>query len=63
MELKNKMNGEIYHCDDRRLTEIIDGVEYLLVQKPYSDRKFLFRKDVLEKVSTNKTSQVKRKKS
>ncbi len=55
MEFKNKMNGEIFHCQDHRMIELIDGIEYILVQRPNNDRKFLMRKDVLEKIAVKKT--------
>ncbi len=48
--VKNKMNGEKFVCDDFRQVEVIDGVEYLLVRRYGSDRKFLMRKEALEKV-------------
>ena len=46
------MNGEKFICHDTRLTENIDGVEYLLVHRPDNNRQFLMRKDILEKVNT-----------
>mgnify|MGYP006274171657 CR=1 FL=1 len=48
---KNRMNNERFICNDTRLTENIDGVEYLLVHRPENDRQFLMRKDVLEKIT------------
>lgn len=47
---KNKLNNDKFICDDLRLTENIDGVEYILVRKPDTERKFLMRKDALEKI-------------
>jgi len=44
------MNGERFVCDDVRDVHVIDDVEYLLVRRPGSDRKFLMRKEALEKV-------------
>ena len=44
------MNSETFYCDNLRLVETIDGVEYLLVQRPGQSRHFLMRKDALEKV-------------
>jgi hypothetical protein len=51
---KNKLNGEQVICNDTRNVEVIDGVEYLLVRRPGTDRQFLMRKEVLEKISVNK---------
>ena len=48
---KNRMNNERFICNDTRLTENIDGVDYLLVHRPENDRQFLMRKDVLEKIT------------
>jgi len=47
---KNRMNSDKVVCDDTRKVETIDGVEYLLVRRPGTDRRFLMRKDALEKV-------------
>jgi hypothetical protein len=47
---KNRMNSDRVICNDIRLKEVIDGVEYLLVHRPGTDRQFLMRKDALEKV-------------
>lgn len=46
------MNNEQVICNDTRLVETIDGVEYLVVHRPGTDRQFLMRKDVLEKDTT-----------
>ena len=54
MTFKNRMNGERFVCDDVRLVEVIDGVDYLLVRRPGTDRKFLMRKDALERVKEEK---------
>ena len=48
--LKNKFNGERVVCDDIKEIKLIDGIEYLFVSKTIQDRKFLMRKDSLEKV-------------
>lgn len=48
--VKNKMNGEKFVCDDFRQVEVIDGIEYLLVRRFGTDRKFLMRKEALERV-------------
>ena len=47
--LKNRFNNERFVCDDIRVTDVIDGVEYLLVHRPNEHRLFKMRKDVLEK--------------
>ena len=52
---QNKMNGEQVVCDDPRNIEIIDGVDYLLVRRPGTERRFLMRKEVLQKISEKKT--------
>ena len=49
---KNRMNNERFICNDVRLTETIDGVEYLLVHRLENDRQFLMRKDALVKDNT-----------
>jgi hypothetical protein len=49
MILKNRMNGERFICDDVRAVEVIDDIEYLVVRRFGQDRRFLMRKDVLEK--------------
>ena len=48
---KNRFNGEQVVCNDTKSVQVIDGVEYLLVSKTVQDRKFLMRKDALEKVN------------
>jgi len=50
---KNKFNGERVICDDTKAVQIIDGIEYILVSRRIQDRKFLMRKDALEKVKDN----------
>jgi hypothetical protein len=47
---KNKFNGERVVCKDTKEVQVIEGIEYLLVSKTIQDRKFLMRKDALEKV-------------
>ena len=47
---KNRFNGERVVCKDVKDIYVIDGIEYLLVSKTIQDRKFLMRKDALEKV-------------
>ncbi len=46
---KNRLNNERFVCDDVRVTEFIDDVEYLIVHRPNEHRMFKMRKDVLEK--------------
>ena len=47
---KNKLNSELFVCEDIRNVQVIDSVEYLVVHKQDSVRPFLMRKDALEKV-------------
>lgn len=48
---RNKINGEKVVCDDiKQNTKNIDGVEYYLVHQVGLTRKFLMRKDALEKI-------------
>lgn len=49
---KNRFNNEQLICDDIRLTEYIDDAEYIVVRRLTSDRKFLIRRDALEKINT-----------
>ena len=49
---RNRLNSETFYCNDLRLVENIDNVEYLVVHRPGSDRQFLMRKDALEKINT-----------
>ena len=51
--LKNKFNGERVVCNDLKQVQLIDGIEYLLVSKTIQDRKFLMRKDALERVNAS----------
>ena len=51
MTLINERNGEQVVCNDTRMIETIDGVEYLVVHRPGTDRQFLMRKDALKKVN------------
>lgn len=48
--LKNRMNGEQVLCLNIRDVQVIDGVEYLKVQRQGQARTFLMRKEALEKV-------------
>jgi hypothetical protein len=50
---KNRFNGERVVCKDIKAIQVIDGIEYLLVSKTIQDRKFLMRKDALEKVNAS----------
>ena len=52
MVFKNRFNNELVICDDMHKIEIIEGIEYLIVHRPKSDRQFLMRKDALEKDTT-----------
>ena len=50
IEFKNRLNNDRVICDDVKDVHLIDGVEYLLVRRPGQDRRFLMRKDALERV-------------
>ena len=52
VELKNRFNNERFICDDLRVTEEIDGVEYLIVHRPNEHRPLKMRRDALEKINT-----------
>ena len=49
---KNIFNNEHFVCDDIRVTETIDGVEYLVVHRPNEHRPYKMRRDALEKINT-----------
>ena len=51
IELKNRFNNERFVCDDLRVTEFIDGVEYVVVHRPNEHRPLKMRRDALEKIS------------
>ena len=48
---KNRFNNERFVCDNPRLTENIDGVEYVVVHRPNEHREFKMRRDALEKIN------------
>lgn len=51
VKFKNKMNGDQFVCDDIvRNKQLIDGIEFLIVRRIDSERKFLIRKDALEPI-------------
>jgi len=43
-------------CDDIRLSQWVDGVEYLAVHRENSPRIFLMRRDSLEKVKSPRST-------
>jgi len=47
---ENKLNRERVVCDNTKLSQWIDGVEYIAVHQENSLRIFLMRKDILQKV-------------
>ncbi len=49
--LKNRFNNEHFVCDDIRMTENIDGVEYIIVHRPNEHRPLKMRRDALEKIN------------
>ena len=52
MTFKVLHTGERFICDDVRVVDVIDGVEYLVVHRPGEHRVFKMRKDVLVKDNT-----------
>ena len=52
MTMKVIHSGERFICDDLRVVDVIDGVEYLVVHRPGEQRVFKMRKDVLVKDNT-----------
>lgn len=56
MTFENRFNRERFECDNVRDVEVIDGVEYLKVRKPNTQRIVLMRKDTLEKVKTREVA-------
>jgi len=49
---KNMFNNEHFVCDDVRVTETIDGVEYIVVRRPNEHRPLKMRRDALVKINT-----------
>lgn len=47
---ENKLNRERVVCDNTKLSQWVDGVEYLAVHRESSPRIFLMRRDSLQKV-------------
>lgn len=47
---ENTLNRERVVCEDTRLSQWVDGVEYLAVHRENSPRMFLMRKDALKPV-------------
>lgn len=56
MTFENRFNRDRFECDNVRDVKVIDGVEYLKVRKPNTQRSFLIRKDTLEKVKTREVA-------
>ena len=54
---KNRLNNERFICDDTRVTDVIDGVEYLHVHRPNEHRLFKMRKDALERINNTPVTQ------
>ena len=51
---RNAVNQrEKWICDDPKKTKYIDGVQYLMVHKPDSERQVLIRKDSLIRLDKN----------
>lgn len=50
IKLINPVNQEIWMCKDYKLTQAVDGVDYIVVYKQENEsRKVLMRKDALRK--------------
>lgn len=55
ISLKNIVTGETVICDNIKFDkQYIDGIEFLLVKKQGTTRKFLIRKDAFQKIENNK---------
>lgn len=52
---ENKLNRERVVCDNTKLSQWVDGVEYLAVHRENSPRVFLMRRDSLQKVKEKRT--------
>jgi len=52
---ENKLNRERVVCDNTKLSQWVDGIEYLAVHRENSPRIFLMRKDSLQKVKDKRT--------
>ena len=51
MTFENKLNRERVVCDNTKLSQWVDGVEYLAVRRESSPRIFLMRRDALKPVT------------
>lgn len=49
--LKNPRTGEIWHCEDFRNRRIVEGAEFIEVNKPNLNRKVWIALDALVKVN------------
>ena len=49
---KNRLNSDVFVCDDIRTSEFIDGIEYLFVHRPNEHRMFKMRREALERINT-----------
>ena len=47
---ENMLSRERVICDNTKLSQWVDGVEYLAVRRENSPRVFLMRRDILQKV-------------
>ena len=47
---ENMLNRERVVCDNTKLSQWVDGVEYLAVRRENSPRVFLMRRDMLQRV-------------
>lgn len=53
---ENKLNRERVVCENTKLSQWVDGVEYLAVRRENSPRVFLMRRDALKPVTKQQQS-------
>lgn len=53
---ENIYTHEIWQCGDAKDVHVIDGVEYLIVNRHATDRAFYMKRDSLKEVKTQTTS-------
>lgn len=55
VQYRNRLNGDLWQCEDTRAIKEIDGVKYIAVHRTGNPRPQLMRLDALEKVKLAKT--------
>ena len=54
VKLENRLNQEVWICEDYSNVTLIDGAEYIKVYKPETpNRKYLINKESLRKISNS----------